>query len=90
LSPWGGNTGGVDVSGVSMSKQVESKPTIGCRILQAEMGQIDALISETGQSRSDWLYQLIREALGKTDIATVRAMAVRIEALEKKLARLAK
>ncbi|MBD2078951.1 ribbon-helix-helix protein, CopG family [Leptolyngbya sp. FACHB-17] len=66
-----------------------NKPTIAARIEVNEMQQIDALIQETGQSRSEWLHQLIKQELGQSNSQTVRSMGARIATLERKLARLA-
>jgi metal-responsive CopG/Arc/MetJ family transcriptional regulator len=66
-----------------------NKPTIATRIAADELAQIDAMIQEMGQSRSEWLYQIIREALGHSDAQTVQSMATRLAALERKLSRLA-
>lgn len=64
------------------------RPTLGCRVTKDEMKRIDELLGEIGQSRSDWLYQLIKQELGETDVQTVRGMSERIAALEKKLTKL--
>lgn len=71
-----------------MVKQKQEKPTIGCRVNPSDLAEIDSIIAETGQSRSDWLLQLVRQALGQ-DAATVQGMDARIAALERKLSRLA-
>ena len=68
---------------------MKTKPTIATRIAAAELAEIDALIQETGQSRSEWLNQLIKEALGH-DVPTVRSMAARLAMLETRLAMLGK
>ena len=68
---------------------MKTKPTIATRIAAAELAEIDALIQETGQSRSEWLHQLIKEALGH-DVPTVRSMAARLAMLETRLAMLGK
>jgi metal-responsive CopG/Arc/MetJ family transcriptional regulator len=44
---------------------MKTKPTIATRIAAAELAEIDALIQETGQSRSEWLNQLITQILSK-------------------------
>lgn len=67
-----------------------SKTTIGCRVTEDEMTEIDSIAGEMGVSRSEWLYQLIREALGLTPVETVRSLATRVKALEERLGRLAK
>jgi len=72
-----------------MPKQKQEKPTIGCRVTPEDMREIEAIITETGQSRSDWLLQLVREALGRGEAATVQKMNDRITVLERKLGRLA-
>lgn len=64
------------------------KPTIGCRITQKEMNQIDEVIEQTGESRSQWLYNLIRQELGQKPLETVKGMSDRISALERRFARL--
>ena len=43
------------------------KPAIETRIDAGGLAEIDALVQETGQGRSDWLYQVIREALRRSD-----------------------
>jgi hypothetical protein len=65
------------------------KPTIGTRLEPEELEQIDQICEELGESRSSWLYNLVREALGKTRVDTVRALSTRVAALERKLGRLA-
>lgn len=65
------------------------KPTLSCRAEKSVVAEVDAIAKEIGQSRSEWLYNLVLEALGKTPVATVQKMNDRITALEKKLSRLA-
>lgn len=65
------------------------KPTIGTRLEPEELKQIDLICLELGESRSSWLYNLVREALGETRVDTVRALSTRVSALERKLGRLA-
>ena len=72
---------------ISHSKR--NKLAIGTRIAAAELAKVDAIIQETGQSRAEWLNQLIKEALGH-DVPTVRSMAARLAMLETRLAMLGK
>lgn len=67
-----------------------SKVTIGCRVEESELKEIDLTCQQLGQSRSDWLYGLIREALGKAPALTAKSLATRVKALEDRLARLAR
>jgi len=64
------------------------KPTIGTRLEPEELEQIDQICEELGESRSSWLYNLIRESIGVGTVATVKNLAHRVTALERKLSRL--
>lgn len=73
-----------------MRKQMDlPKETIGSRIPPDWLTEIDAICKETGQTRSEWLYNLIGAELNKTDVNTVNAMGERLLLVEKKLSRLA-
>lgn len=72
---------------IHMKEKIE-RSTLACRVTPDELLRIDRLIEETGQSRAEWLYQLAMQALGETDVSTVRGMSDRLTALEKKLAKL--
>lgn len=66
------------------------KQTIGCRVTDKELSQIDTIAQETGQSRAEWLYSLVRRELTGIDTTTVNGLVERISAIESRLARLAK
>ncbi len=74
------------VNAVPMSKP---KATIGCRIPDDWVGQIDAVVNELGVSRSEWFAGLISEALGKQDAGTVRSLEKRLTTVEQRLNKLA-
>ncbi|MBW4523390.1 MAG: hypothetical protein KME16_27440 [Scytolyngbya sp. HA4215-MV1] len=64
------------------------KPTIGTRLESDELEQIDRICEELGESRSSWLYNLIRESIGSGTVATVKSLSHRVAVLERKLSRL--
>ncbi|MBD2019206.1 hypothetical protein H6F43_03280 [Leptolyngbya sp. FACHB-36] len=64
--------------------------TIGCRVSDDELSQVDSIIQETGQSRAEWLYALVYRELHGTSPNTVRGLLDRVEAIELRLARLAR
>jgi hypothetical protein len=66
------------------------KITIGCRVTTDELHQIDGIAAEIGQSRAEWLHNLVREALGQTPVDTVRSLGTRVKAIEDRLSRLAR
>jgi hypothetical protein len=67
----------------------EQKESIGCRVQKDWVAEIDTLAAEMGFSRSEWLSATIGEALGKTNVGTVRSLEQRLHAVERKLSRLA-
>ncbi|WP_146141111.1 hypothetical protein [Stenomitos frigidus] len=69
-----------------------SKPkvTIGCRIPDDWIGQIDAVVNELGVSRSEWFAGLVSEALRKQDAGTVRSLQQRLTTVEQRLNKLAR
>lgn len=69
-------------------KQKLDRPTLSCRLESEKMQRLDQMLEEMGQSRSDWLYQLVSREMGEVDAQTVRSMSDRIAALEKKLTKL--
>ncbi|PSB30146.1 hypothetical protein C7B82_09320 [Stenomitos frigidus ULC18] len=75
------------VYGVLMSKP---KVTIGCRIPDDWIGQIDAVVNELGVSRSEWFAGLVSEALRKQDAGTVRSLQQRLTTVEQRLNKLAR
>ena len=76
------------VNDVPMSKP-KPKATIGSRIPDDWLKQIDELTNELGVSRSEWFAGLISEALGKQDAGTVRSLQQRLTTMEKRIDKLA-
>ena len=69
-------------------KQAEFKPTLSTRISAKDLVAIDEIAFSMGQTRSEWLSFLVRQALGQNPASTVRSMESRIIALEAKFNRL--
>lgn len=67
----------------------EPKETIGVKVPAAWKQQIKEICDELGISQSEWLYEAIGTALGKTNVNAVNSLPERVAALEKKLSRLA-
>ena len=65
------------------------KETIGVKVPAEWKEQIKQLAEGLGLSPSEWLYSVVGEALGKADVNRVNSLVERVEALEKKLTRLA-
>lgn len=65
------------------------KATIGSRIPDDWLKQIDELTNELGVSRSEWFAGLVGEALGKQDASTVRSLEKRLTTVEQRLSKLA-
>ncbi len=73
-----------------VTMQTNHKPTISTRLKSTDLATIDMIAEALGQSRSEWLYQLIRQELGQADVTTVAALAVRMTLVEKRLGILGK
>ena len=70
-------------------KQAEFKPTVSSRVTKGELSQIDTIAAAMGQSWSEWLAIVVRQALGQNPPDTVKKMGDRVTALESKFNRLA-
>ena len=56
--------------------------SLRCQVTSAELAQIDALLTRTGQTRSEWLQGLVQAALSETPI-NIRNLSERVASLEK-------
>lgn len=55
---------------------------ISCPVTSADLAQIDALLSRTGQTRDDWLQALVQAALSETP-GNIRNLTERVASLER-------
>jgi hypothetical protein len=70
-----------------MPQLPENKQTIACQFTVEELAKMDTIAQRTGQSRSQWLYNLIEGAIGEIGNRAVEAMETRIAALEPEVAK---
>jgi hypothetical protein len=66
-----------------------TKPSIGFRADPNVLKEVDRRAAESGLTRSDWLNQIVADAIGKPLPISLIGLSRRIETLEKKLGGLA-
>jgi hypothetical protein len=66
-----------------------TKPSIGFRTDPNVLKEVDLRASASGLTRSEWLNQIVADAIGKPLPISLVGLSRRIEALEKKLGSLA-
>jgi hypothetical protein len=72
-----------------MTSTAGAKVTIGFRVVSEVADEIDLVCSGLGLTRTEWMNDLIRDALGHQPVETIGALARRVEAIEMRLGRLA-
>jgi hypothetical protein len=73
-----------------MSKSFSDKQTIECQFTAEELAKIDAIAQLTGQSRSQWFYNLVKGAIGEINGNAINAIATKVAALELEVAKVSR
>ena len=63
-------------------KKSNAKITVGCRILDSKVSEVDSAAEAMGMNRAEWIEYAIDKALGKRPRFT---LAARLNSLEKRL-----
>lgn len=61
------------------------KQSVGCRVLNSKIAEIDTAAEQAGMNRAEWIEQAIDKALGKRPRHTLQTRLAKVEMQVKEL-----